>query len=189
MGSLNAGGLQSKVLEAEAVCEAKQAAIRVFTAKPRDLPVEDCERVLRFAAEHEGGEDPLPPVFFMRLLEHGLHRGLRDGASQPVPGSASVPPSFLENLGHLLDPTPPPPTTALGGLFMLLPEALPDVPVTFLSLHDRLEITSHLLGEVYSEVFPKEVDGVPTLVALRKTLLARCSALVSRATAQEKAFS
>ena len=66
MDSLNAGGLQSKVLEAEA--EAKQAAIRVFTAKPRDLPVEDCERVLRFAAEHEGGEDPLPPVFFKRLL-------------------------------------------------------------------------------------------------------------------------
>ena len=85
----------------------------------------------------------MPPVFFKRLLEHGLHRGLRGGASQPVPGSASVPPSFLENIGHLLDPTPPPPTTALDGLFMILPEALPDVPVTFLSLHDRPDITSH----------------------------------------------
>ena len=62
------------------------------------------------------------------------------------------------------------------------------MPVTFLRLHDRLEIASHLLGEVYSEVFPKEVAGVPTLVALRKTLLARCSALGSQATAEDQAI-
>ena len=159
--SLNAGGPQYKVLEAEAVSEAKQAAIRVALAKPRDLSVEDCERLLRFAVEHLGDEDPLPPVFFKRLLEHVLHCGLWGGASQPAPGSASVATSFLENLGHFLDPTPPSPTTALDGFCMRLPEALPDVPVTFLLLHDRLEITSHLLGEVYSEVFPKELDGCP----------------------------
>ena len=47
-----------------------------------------------FAVEHEGDEDTLPPVFFKRLLEHSLHRGLRGYASQPVPGSASVLPSF-----------------------------------------------------------------------------------------------
>ena len=146
MDSLNAGCPQSKVLEAEAVSEAKQAAIRVATAKPRDLSEEDCERLLRFAVEREGDEDPLPPVFFKRLLEHGLHRGLRGGASQPVPGSARAPPGLLENIGHLLDPTPPPPTTALDGFCMRLPEALPDVPVTFLRLHDMLEIASHLLG-------------------------------------------
>ena len=94
MDSLNTGGPQSKVLEAEAVTEAKQAAIRVATAKPRDLLVDDFELVLRFVVEHEGDEDPLPPVFFRRLFEDSLHRGLRGGASQPVPGSASVPPSF-----------------------------------------------------------------------------------------------
>ena len=62
------------------------------------------------------------------------------------------------------------------------------MPVTVLRLHDRLEITSHLLGEVYSEVFPNEVDGVPTVVALRKTLLARCSALGSQTTSEDQAI-
>ena len=94
MDSQNLGGPQSKLLEAEAVLEATSAANRVATAKPRDLSLEDCERLLRFAVEHEGDEDPLPPVFFRRLFEDSLHRGLRGGASQPVPGRASELPSF-----------------------------------------------------------------------------------------------
>ena len=106
MDSLNAGGPQSKVVEAEAVSEAKQAAMRVATAKPRGLSEEDCERVLRFADEHEGGEDPLPPVFFKRLLEHGLHRGLRDGASQPVPGSAKCAAEFLWSISDTCSTRP-----------------------------------------------------------------------------------
>ena len=36
-------------------------------------------------------------------------------------------------------------------------------------------------------MFPKEVEGVPTLVVLHKTLLARCSALCSQATAEDQA--